>query len=693
MEEIKKLITEYIQKSNKITEQKLKKTLKIKGETKTKIYDQALKELQEEGKIYKNEKDILTPFSNNQKLVQGKIKINKAGNGFLETDQTTIYIDNKNLNGALNEDIVIIEKDETQKEGKVKKIIKRKTKTIILEVKKDQTTTLVPHYKNQNIKVELNKNDLKNLENEDLVLVKIETTSKEKYKGEIIKIIGNKKEKETELKALALEYGIPVEFSKEALEEAKKIKQYVSQEELKNRKDLREKQIITIDCDDTKDRDDAVYIEKEGEEYKLYVSIIDISHYIKPNTNLYKEAKQRCTSHYLNNICIPMFPKEISNGICSLNENEDRLTKTCEMTLNNQGKIIDYKIYNSVINSKKAMKYSEVNQVLENKPLKEYEPFIKQLKIMEELNKILEKNKHQRAYLDFDIQEIKVNENTKGEIENFTLREQKTAEKIIENFMILANTTIASHYSWLPFIYRIHESPNEEKIKETIEKLNQSGIKIPKNINGNPYNIKKALDKIKEKDPHGIYRKELLKSMKKARYAITNEGHFALQLETYTHFTSPIRRLPDFIIQTLISQIENLDYNKDKIETLEKKLDEVSKNSSKIEKIAIKLEEEALKMAMAEYMENHIGETKQGVITNIYISGALVKTIDQITGKLKLEDMKDDKYYVDKNQNAIIGKKTKQKYHLGDKIEVKVKNANKQERTINFEKTKKRTKQ
>lgn len=691
MEEVKKLIEEFIEKNNKITEEKLKKALKIKGETKTKIYNKALKELREEGKIYQDEKERLTPFSKNQELIHGKIKINKAGNGFIEDSQKTIYIESKDLNGALDEDIVIIEKDQNPK---VKQILKRNKENIVLEVQKENKTKLIPHHKNQNIKVDINKNELKNLSNGDLILVKITTEkTNDKYKGEIIKTIGNKNEKETELKALALEYGVPVEFSKESIQEAKNIKQSVTKEDLKDRIDLRQKQIVTIDCDDTKDRDDAVYVEKTKDgNYKLYVSIIDISHYIKPNTSLYEEARKRCTSHYLNNICIPMFPKEISNGICSLNENEDRLTKTCEMKINKKGEVIDYKIYDSVINSKKAMKYSEVNQVLENKNIKEYTPFIKQLKIMEELNKILEQNKHQRAYLDFDIQEIKVNERKDGKIENFTLRSQKTAEKIIENFMILANQTIANHYSWLPFIYRVHEAPNEEKIKETIEKIKKSGIKIPNNVNTNPYSIKKALDKIKEKDEHGIYRKELLKSMKKAKYDTTNEGHFALQLDTYTHFTSPIRRLPDFIIQTLISKIDTLDYSKESIENLEKTLNEVAKESSKVEKIAIELEDEALKMAMAEYMENHIGETTNGVITDIYISGALIKTVNQITGKLKLEDMKDDKYYVDKDQNVIIGKKTKEKYHLGDQIEVTVKKADKKERTINFEKVRKRTK-
>lgn len=691
MEEVKKLIEEFIEKNNKITEEKLKKALKIKGETKTKIYNKALKELREEGKIYQDEKERLTPFSKNQELIHGKIKINKAGNGFIEDSQKTIYIESKDLNGALDEDIVIIEKDQNPK---VKQILKRNKENIILEVQNIDKPKLIPHHKNQNIKVDINKNELKNLSNGDLILVKITTEkTNDKYKGEIIKTIGNKNEKEAELKALALEYGIPVEFSKESLQEAKNIKQSVTKEDLKDRIDLRKKQIVTIDCDDTKDRDDAVYVEKTKDgNYKLYVSIIDISHYIKPNTSLYEEAKKRCTSHYLNNICIPMFPKEISNGICSLNENEDRLTKTCEMKINQKGEVIDYKIYNSVINSKKAMKYSEVNQVLENKNLKEYTPFLEQLKIMEELNKILEQNKHQRAYLDFDIQEIKVNERKDGKIENFTLRSQKTAEKIIENFMILANQTIANHYSWLPFIYRVHEAPNEEKIKETIEKIKKSGIKIPNNVNTNPYSIKKALDKIKEKDEHGIYRKELLKSMKKAKYDTTNEGHFALQLDTYTHFTSPIRRLPDFIIQTLISKIDTLDYSKESIENLEKTLNEVAKESSKVEKIAIELEDEALKMAMAEYMENHIGETTNGVITDIYISGALIKTVNQITGKLKLEDMKDDKYYVDKDQNVIIGKKTREKYHLGDQIEVTVKKADKKERTINFEKVRKRTK-
>ena len=290
MEEVKKLIEEFIEKNNKITEEKLKKALKIKGETKTKIYNKALKELREEGKIYQDEKERLTPFSKNQELIHGKIKINKAGNGFIEDSQKTIYIESKDLNGALDEDIVIIEKDQNPK---VKQILKRNKENIVLEVQKENKTKLIPHHKNQNIKVDINKNELKNLSNGDLILVKITTEkTNDKYKGEIIKTIGNKNEKETELKALALEYGVPVEFSKESIQEAKNIKQSVTKEDLKDRIDLRQKQIVTIDCDDTKDRDDAVYVEKTKDgNYKLYVSIIDISHYIKPNTSLYEEAQ------------------------------------------------------------------------------------------------------------------------------------------------------------------------------------------------------------------------------------------------------------------------------------------------------------------------------------------------------------------------------------------------------------------
>jgi len=694
MEDLKELIVKYFEKDKKFhTELELRKKLNIKGEKQTDIFNCALKELIEDGCLFFDCKNGYRIFTNDIGLAYGEIEINKAGNGFVHTkDNYTIFIKHDDLNGALHGDKVIVNSIDNGRrdefEGKVDKILKRKNGKAVFEVVGNgYDAVLIPNNKNEEVMITINKNELKSLVDGELVIVSIGTECiNDEFIAHIESSLGFKSDPDIDIKLLANKYNIPIEFSKEALDEADNLPTEVCEEDLVGRIDLRDKEIITIDCDNTKDRDDAVYVEKlDNGNYKLITSIASINYYVKKGSKLFEEALERNTSHYPNNTCIPMFPKRISNGICSLNEKVDRLTKSCEMEINSNGEVVDYKIYNSVIKSRKAMKYSEVNEVLNGNNIDSYEEFRNQLILMDELSTILEKAKIKRDYMNFDIPDIEIIQDENGKPLNFKESKQGKAEKLIENFMLITNTTVAENYSWFPFIYRIHETPNEETVKGFIDLLNSSGFNIPNVTNINERTLKGILEKTKCSDKMNIIRTTLLKSMKRARYDTNNIGHFALQLEKYCHFTSPIRRIADFMVHTIIDDLENFEYTEDNINKLEKDLYIISQNASTAEKNDRDMEYEAMAMIMAEYMENHIGEEFEAYITEVYQHGMFAKTKNMISGKIRLDDILDDKYLFDYKKNAIVGKKNKKRYRIGDKVYVIVKSANKENRTIDFE--------
>lgn len=694
MIELKELLKKYFEDTkSKHTKNELRKKLNIKGEKQTAIFDCALSELVEDGCLFLDEKGIYRLFTNEIGLAYGEIEINKNGCGFVHTkDGHTILIENIDLNGALDGDFVIVNGISSKRKdyycGEVYKVLKRKSGLAIFEViGNGKSASLIPYNSYNNINVSINKNELKNLIDGDLIKVKVSTKKyDQEYDATIETIIGHKDDPDIDIKLLADKYNIPIEFSKEAIEEANNIPKEVREEDIKGRIDLRNKNIITIDCDNTKDRDDSVFVEKlSNGNYRLIVSISAVDYYIKEGMKLYEEAIKRCTSHYPNNSCIPMFPHIISNGICSLNPNVDRLTKTCDMEIDSNGNIVDIKVYNSVINSKMAMKYSEVNAVLNGEKIDKYEPFIEELELMKELNDILQNKKNKRNSLDFDIPDIEIIQDKNRNNIGFRRSKNGVAENIIENFMLVTNTSIAEYFSWLPIIYRVHEKPVPQTVKNAINIINSSDIHIPKIQNLNEYSLKNILDKIENSDKGQIIKSILLKAMKRARYDSINCGHFALQLDKYCHFTSPIRRISDFILHTIIDQVLAGEFDNDKIEKLEKIAIDISSKASYAERIDKKMEDEAILMTMAEYMKDHIGEEYEAYISEINRNGLLVVTKDSIPGKVKINDILDDKYYFDENKNILIGKNSKNKYRIGNKVYVIAKEASKENRTINFE--------
>ena len=670
--------------SQKFSCKNLKKIFNLHSESEIWQLQNDLHLLEEMGDIMVKDDEYM-PFLKNSEFVQTKIKISRQGFGYFYLDNSRYNIHPNDLSGALDNDLCLFVINQEQKKAKVKKVIKRNTDTVICEIKNGR---LVIYGAISNYSINI-RNPKHNLVEGSRVLVQIANTcNKNSLEGNIVKLLGHKDDPDIDLKTIAMSKNFDIEFSKEALMQLDTIPTEIKEEEVKNRLDLRDELIYTIDCDHTKDMDDAISVKiNDKGNYVVGVHISDVAYYIKPNTPLFTEAYNRGTSVYMIDSVIPMLPKLLSNGICSLNPNTDRLTKSCIMELDPNGNLIDYQIIPSVIRSKKKMSYSEVNRILENgENLPEYESFINNLKLLQKLNRTLEFKKDTRGYLKFCDTELEIQVDEKGSPQKFKLHEQKTAEKIIENLMLLANETVASHYSWCPFIFRVHDIPSADILKNILDFLRLIGYRI-QNIKSfdNPKAIQGILKKLSKTEEFSIASNMILRGMKKAVYTTENIGHFGLDLENYTHFTSPIRRLPDLLVHTLIDIYENPNFSQEELIQLENFLKEASQHASIKERQADEAEYEANMMKMAEYMEQHIGEYYNGKIINITSSGIVVETVDHIVGRVFFSDIKGDFYQFEKDNFTMQGKRKKEVLHIGDKVRLKVKEASKEFRTIDFE--------
>ena len=588
-----------------------------------------------------------------------------------------IHLDD--INGALKNDLCLFVIDKESKKAKVKKIIKRFNDLVVCELIDNKLKIY-----GDNKHVDIPSNERSRLVEGSRVLIKLKNDG---LNGNIVEIIGHKDDPDIDLTQIALSKCFSLDFSEEYLKELEKFPNHVKEDEIKGRLDLRDKLIYTIDCDNTKDMDDAISVEKkENGNYVLGVHIADVSHYVKLGSEIFKEAFKRGNSLYMLNTVIPMIHKFLSNGICSLNPSVDRLTKSCFMEIDKDGNIVDYKIVKSVIRSKKKMKYSEVNKLLEeNKMVAGYEPFIDNLKLANELNNILNKARIERGYVKFMSNDLIVELDKNNKPLEFKMQEQKTAETMIENCMLMANQTVAINYSWLPFIYRIHEMPDKNTVINILQFLKKLGYNIPliKNVD-NQKALQGILRDLSSDKDFKIISNFILRGMKKAKYSTENTGHFALAYEHYTHFTSPIRRLSDLMVHILIDLYEKNNYMiNEEIENLEQLLIDVSIQASFKERKAIEAENEANAMKMAEYMEGHINEYFNGKIINIDSSGVTVE-VNNIIGHVNFSDIKKDSYKFNKKNFTLFGKKTKQVLKIGDNVRIKVLNASKEYRTIDF---------
>ena len=674
-----------------------KLNLNTAGELKKLLDD--LRILEEGYTVYRSNKDKYMLFENSH-LLKGRLSVNKKGFGFVIVDgrDEDIYIDAKNMNGALNNDLVVVEELKGQNgkktEGRVVKVLKKENNLIVGEYKIiDGNPHFIPDDKKLRMEIILDNKDLDDLVDGHKIQVSIvKEMGKYKYLGEVVKIIGHKNDPGVDILSIIYDHGINDVFTDEVMEEVNALPSEVLDSDRKGRKDLTDMTIFTIDGDDTKDIDDAISISKKGENYILGVHIADVSYYVKEGTALYKEAYSRGTSVYLVDRVVPMLPHKLSNGICSLNPNVDRLAISCIMEITPNGKIVSHDIFESIIRSRIQMTYKKVNKILNDEETPEgYEPFKDDLKLMWELAKILRKEKLARGYLDFDVDEPKilVDENCKPY--DVVLRERGKGENMIEDFMIAANETVAEHvfYMGLPFVYRVHEVPDNEKVEEFLNSISMLGYHVVGDRNFvYPKSMKKILDQLRDKEGFEILSTLLLRCMKKAVYKPENLGHYGLASKCYTHFTSPIRRFPDTTVHNLLRKyIFNEPNDKELnrlIEYWEENLPALCDHASEKERDSIDCERDVESMKMAEYMEGHIGEEYDGTISSVMNFGLFVQLDNMIEGLVHISEIKGDYYTFDETTHTLRGEKKGKMYKLGQKVRVVVTNASKENSTIDF---------
>lgn len=513
--------------------------------------------------------------------------------------------------------------------------------------------------------------------------------------GKIIEILGYINQAGVDMLSLVKEYDLPYEFPEQVIKEAKSINQEIDINDIKNRKDLREEEIFTIDGEDAKDLDDAVSVKKlSNGNYILQVHIADVSHYVKENSFLDKEAIIRGTSVYMLNRVIPMLPTELSNGICSLNAGQDRFAISCEMEINKEGKVISSNIFKSVINVNERMSYTNVQKILDNSDkniVKKYKKYVNHFKLMEELAHILKERRNKEGSLNLEIPETKIVLDENGFAIDITKYELTFANEIIEQFMLTANETVAEKFFWLeaPFIYRVHEAPDMEKVTELNKFLFNFGYKVKFNKDTiHPLAFAEVLEKIKGRPEERVISNLILRTLKVARYESENKGHFGIASKYYCHFTSPIRRYPDLFIHRIISKYLKQGYNlsDDEIEKYRNQATKYAETSSEREKIAQKVERESVDIKMAEYMEKHIGEEYDGIISSITSFGIFVELENTVEGMIRFDKLGDEYFIYDEDRKTLIGEKTKIMYHIGDELRIRVIRADKQTREIDFEK-------
>ena len=658
--------------------------------------------LELELKIEKNRKNRYK--LSDKTYYEGYYRKNQKGFGFvrIEDREDEIYVSKENSLNALNGDHVLIEIiDEENKiksaEGKVVRILKHEKDTFVGTFQYNKNFGFViPDDKNFGTDIFISKKNFGKARNNHKVLVKIIKYPEKgkKAEGKIIEVLGNVNEAGVDMLSIIKEHNLPARFPEKVVEEAKKCGDKVSEKDIKNRRDFRSENIFTIDGEDAKDLDDAVRVEKlENGNYKLEVHIADVSNYVKENSLLDSEALIRGTSIYMLGRVIPMLPRELSNGICSLNQGEDRLTLSCIMEIDSKGNVISSNVCKGVICVTKRMSYKDVQKILDGNDeeiLEKYRPYIEDFKLMEELAHILKQRRLENGYLNLDLPETKIELDIDGRVVNIGKYETTFANEIIEHFMLTANETIAEKFYWLqaPFIYRVHEEPDLEKVKELNKFLFNYGLKIKASKdNIYPKEFAKVLDEIKGKEEERVISTLILRTLKLAKYDYENKGHFGIASKFYCHFTSPIRRYPDLFIHRVISKYLENNYVLDDEEynLLEKQAEDRSVKSSEREKIATEVEREALKMKMAEYMEERIGEEYDAIISSITSFGVFAELENTIEGLIRFENLGDEYFIYDEERKILIGEVTNKVYKIGDKIKIRVIRASKELKEIDFE--------
>ncbi|HIY62804.1 MAG TPA: ribonuclease R [Candidatus Mediterraneibacter stercoripullorum] len=629
--------------------------------------------------------------------LKGTFQANVRGYGFVhpEDEGEDVFIPEENINGAFQGDevefVIVGKTGGRRREGKVVKILSHNITRIVGLYEQSRNFGFVrPDDQRYLRDIYIPAGKENGAMTGHKVVVELTSYGGEhsKPEGKIAEIIGHVNDPGTDILSIVMDRRIPTEFLEKVLNQAVRVGKEVSEADRAGRLDLRDWQMVTIDGEDAKDLDDAVSVNREGDNYRLGVHIADVANYVQENSALDREALNRGTSVYLADRVIPMLPHKLSNGICSLNAGEDRLALSCIMTVSPSGAVVDHQIAETVIRVDRRMSYTGVAKMLDedSDALRENEEFIPMIQMMKELSDIIRENRGRRGSIDFDFPETKVILDEKGRPTDIKPYERNDATKIIEDFMLLANETVAEEYYWreLPFLYRTHEPPEEEKIRQLSTFINNFGYHIHVHGEVRPKEIQKLLGRVDGTPEEAMISRLALRSMKRARYTPENTGHFGLAARYYTHFTSPIRRYPDLQIHRIIKEDLRGRLNEGRIEHYEKILPEVAAQCSDRERTADEAEREVIKMKKAEYMQQHIGEEYEGVISGVTKWGIYVELPDTVEGLLHVSDMRDDHYEFSEQNYEMVGAHTGRTYKLGQKIRVRVADADKLQRTVSF---------
>ncbi len=633
------------------------------------------------------------------KYLVGTFTAHPRGFGFvsIEGEDADIFIPEKAVNGAFHMDTVQVEVvSETsgkRREGKIIKILERGVVQIVCTYEKSKTFGFaVPDNPKFGSDIFIPQERSKGAVSGHKVVVEITDYGKEgkKPEGKVVEILGHINDPGTDILSIVRAYNLPVEFSERILKQVENVSNEVSTADMAGRMDLRDWQTVTIDGEDAKDLDDAITLTREGEYYQLGVHIADVTNYVQEHSALDVEALKRGTSVYLVDRVIPMLPHKLSNGICSLNAGENRLALSCIMTIDKKGNVIDHNIAETVIKVDRRMSYTSVKKILEDQDeteIREYEELVPMFERMEELAAILRKKRMSRGSIDFDFPETKIILDKQGRPVEIKPYERNVATKIIEDFMLIANETVAQDYFWqeLPFVYRTHENPDTEKIRKLSTFINNFGytMKIGQD-EIHPKELQKLLTKIDGTPEEALISRLTLRSMKQAKYATVSTGHFGLATPYYCHFTSPIRRYPDLQIHRIIKDNLRGRMNAKRIAHYEKILPEVAKHSSETERVADEAERETEKLKKVEYMSGHIGEIFTGVISGVTEYGFYVELPNTIEGMVHVTTLTDDYFHYSADTYELVGEVTNIHYKLGRKVSVMVMETDKIMRTIDF---------
>ncbi|OXM84986.1 ribonuclease R [Paenibacillus rigui] len=687
-----------------MTYQELEKHFRISNSQDFKDFLKLLNELENEGQILRTRTERYG-VPERMNLLRGKLQAHAKGFGFLipdEQDHPDVYIHANDMNGAMNGDIILVRITSKSAaggklEGEVVRVVSRaNTQMVGLFQANEGYAFVVPDDKRVIRDIFIPKHAFNGAMDGHKVVVKLVTypEGRAAAEGEVIEILGHKNDPGVDIISIIRKHQLPEAFSDEVMEQASAVPEVISDSDLVGRRDLRNKRIVTIDGEDAKDLDDAVNVELlDNGNYVLGVHIADVSYYVREGSPLDREAYNRGCSVYLVDRVIPMLPHRLSNGICSLNPQVDRLTMSCEMEFDANGTVVRHDIFTSVIKTSERMTYTNVRKLLsgeaEPELVEKYAYLMDDFKLMEELAMKLRNRRMKRGAIDFDFQESKILVDANGKPTDIIKRERSIAEQIIEEFMLAANETVAEHFHWMkvPFLYRIHEDPDSEKLMHLMEFITNFGYVVKGKGNTiHPRALQTLLEEIKGTKEETVIATVMLRSMKQAKYDAQSTGHFGLAAEFYSHFTSPIRRYPDLIIHRVIREVlEQGDMSDKRYEYLSERMVDIAKQSSERERASVDAERETEALKKAEFMLDKVGEEFEGIISSVTNFGIFIELDNTVEGLIRLSDMHDDYYHYHEAQHALIGERTSRVFRLGDEVKVRVARVSTEEHTIDFE--------